>query len=129
MVNKIKRHLGLVILLIIVLVFPTSMSYQARLNMRIIVTGLAIDKIDGEYLWGIIDNHGRELVPPKFKSISTIGARSNYIWLNLNTEEKKYRLNISRLSWCHNWSHAIDMEDNSRHYEYDDDNDYSYKRS
>ena len=49
MVNKIKRHLGLVILLIIVLVFPTSMSYQARLNMRIIVTGLAIDKIDGEY--------------------------------------------------------------------------------
>lgn len=87
------------------------------------------DKIDGEYLWGIIDNHGRELVPQKFKSISTIGARSNYIWLNLNTEEKKYRLNISRLSWCHNWSHAIDMEDNSRHYEYDDDNDYSYKRS
>ena len=49
MVNKIKRHLGLVILMIIVLVFPTSMSYQARLNMRIIVTGLAIDKIDGEY--------------------------------------------------------------------------------
>lgn len=49
MANKIKRHLGLVILLIIVLVFPTSMSYQARLNMRIIVTGLAIDKIDGEY--------------------------------------------------------------------------------
>ena len=49
MMNKIKNHLGLVILLIIVLVFPTSMSYQARLNMRIIVTGVAIDKVDGEY--------------------------------------------------------------------------------
>ena len=49
MANKMKKHLGVIILLIIVLVFPTSMSYQARLNMRIIVTGLAIDKVDGEY--------------------------------------------------------------------------------
>ena len=47
MKNKIKKHIVLIILLVIVLVFPTSLSYQARLNMRVIVTGLAIDK-DGE---------------------------------------------------------------------------------
>ena len=43
---KAKKHLGFIIFLIIILVFPVSLSYQARLNMRIIVTGLAIDKID-----------------------------------------------------------------------------------
>ncbi len=49
MENKLKKHIGLIILLIIALVFPTSLSYQARLNMRIIVTGLAIDKKQDEY--------------------------------------------------------------------------------
>lgn len=46
---KAKKHLGFIIFLIIILVFPASLSYQARLNMRIIVTGLAIDKINEEY--------------------------------------------------------------------------------
>lgn len=87
------------------------------------------DRIDGECLWGIIDNQGRELVPKRFKSMSSVGKRANYIWLNLNTEEKKYRLNISRLSWRQNWSHAIDMEDYNRHYEYEEDADYGYRRS
>ena len=50
MKNKIKKHTVLIILLVIVLVFPTSLSYQARLNMRVIVTGLAIDKTDDEYM-------------------------------------------------------------------------------
>ena len=49
MKNKAKKHLGFIIFLIVILVFPTSMSYQARLNMRIIVTGLAIDKVEDEY--------------------------------------------------------------------------------
>lgn len=44
-----KRHVGMIILLIIILVFPTSLSNQAKLNMRIIVTGLAVDKLDDEY--------------------------------------------------------------------------------
>ncbi len=47
--NKFKKHIVLIILLIIVLVFPTSLSYQARLNMRVIVTGLAIDKDGDDY--------------------------------------------------------------------------------
>ena len=50
MKNKIKKHIVLIILLIIALVFPTSLSYQARLNMRVIVTGLAIDKDGDDYM-------------------------------------------------------------------------------
>jgi len=45
----LKKHIGLVILLVILLAFPASMSTQARLNMRIIITGLAIDKTDSGY--------------------------------------------------------------------------------
>lgn len=44
-----KKHVGIVILLIIIIAFPASMSTQARLNMRIIITGLAIDKTDSGY--------------------------------------------------------------------------------
>ena len=44
-----KKHLGLIFLIILVLVFPTGLSNQAKLNMRIIVTGLAIDKTGEEY--------------------------------------------------------------------------------
>lgn len=47
--RKIKKHIGAIILLIIVLVFPTSLSNQAKLNMRIIVTGLAVDKVGDDY--------------------------------------------------------------------------------
>ena len=47
--RKIKKHIGAIILLIIVLVFPTSLSNQAKLNMRIIVTGIAVDKVGDEY--------------------------------------------------------------------------------
>lgn len=47
--KKIKKHIGAIILLIIALVFPTSLSNQTKLNMRIIVTGLAIDKVDDEF--------------------------------------------------------------------------------
>lgn len=45
----LKKHIGLVVLLVIVIAFPVSMSTQARLNMRIIVTGLAIDKTTEGY--------------------------------------------------------------------------------
>lgn len=44
-----KKHIGIAVLLIIVLSFPVSLSTQARLNMRIIVTGLAVDKTDSGY--------------------------------------------------------------------------------
>ena len=45
----LKKHIGLVIILAIIIAFPASMSTQARLNMRIIITGLAIDKTENGY--------------------------------------------------------------------------------
>lgn len=45
----IKKHIGIIVLLVIVLAFPVSMSTQARLNMRVIITGLAIDKSEDGY--------------------------------------------------------------------------------
>ena len=44
-----KKKLGVIILVIIALVFPISLSNQARLNTRVIVTGLAIDKLGDKY--------------------------------------------------------------------------------
>ena len=44
-----KKHIALIILLVLAFSFPTSLSNQARLNMRIIVTGLAIDKKEDEF--------------------------------------------------------------------------------
>lgn len=45
----LKKRLGLIIIIIIILVFPISLSNQARLNTRVIITGLAIDKVDDKY--------------------------------------------------------------------------------
>ena len=44
-----KKRIGLIILLVAIFAFPSSLSTQARLNMRAIVTGLAIDKVDDKY--------------------------------------------------------------------------------
>ena len=43
----LKKHLGLIICLLCLIAFPSGLGVQARLNMRIIVTGLAVD-FDGE---------------------------------------------------------------------------------
>lgn len=45
----LKKHTGILIIIVIALVFPVSMTNQARLNNRIIVTGLAIDKNGDKY--------------------------------------------------------------------------------
>lgn len=44
-----RRHVGAIILIIIILVFPMCVSNQSRLSMRTIVTGVAIDKDGEEY--------------------------------------------------------------------------------
>ena len=49
MINFFKKRIGLIILLVTILAFPSSLSTQARLNMRAIVTGLAIDRVDDKY--------------------------------------------------------------------------------
>lgn len=47
--RKIKKHIGLIIILIIVIAFPTSLSNQTKINMRVIVTGIAVDKSGEEF--------------------------------------------------------------------------------
>lgn len=47
--NFFKRHIALIIFMLLVLIFPVCLSSQSKLNMRLIVTGLAIDKSESEY--------------------------------------------------------------------------------
>ncbi len=48
--RKIKKHIGLILILIIVIAFPTSLSNQIKINMRVIVTGIAVDKEDENFV-------------------------------------------------------------------------------
>lgn len=47
--RKVKKHIGLIIILIILIAFPTSLSNQTKINMRVIVTGIAVDKSGDEF--------------------------------------------------------------------------------
>ena len=49
MVRFFKRHAWLLALIAFLLLFPQALSSQARLNNRVIITGLAIDKIQDGY--------------------------------------------------------------------------------
>lgn len=44
-----KKHTWLLLILSIALFIPQSFSYQAKLNMRVVVTGMGIDKSDEGY--------------------------------------------------------------------------------
>lgn len=48
--RKIKKHIGLILILVIVIAFPTSLSNQIKINMRVIVTGIAVDKEDKNFV-------------------------------------------------------------------------------
>lgn len=48
--RKIKKHIGLILILAIVIAFPTSISNQIKINMRVIVTGIAVDKEDNNFV-------------------------------------------------------------------------------
>lgn len=45
----IKRHTWILLLLSCLVFVPQSFSYQAKLNMRVIVTGMGIDKVEDGY--------------------------------------------------------------------------------
>lgn len=47
--RKVKKHIGLIIILMIVIAFPTSLSNQIKINLRVIVTGIAVDKSGDEF--------------------------------------------------------------------------------
>lgn len=48
--RKIKKHIGLVLIIVILIAFPTSLSNQIKINMRVIVTGIAVDKEDNNFV-------------------------------------------------------------------------------
>lgn len=45
----LKRHTWLILIFTFLLFVPQSFSYQAKLNMRVIVTGMGVDKSDDGY--------------------------------------------------------------------------------
>ena len=49
MLKFVKKYIWIIILLFAFLLFPQSLSDQARLNMRVIITGIGIDFVNGEY--------------------------------------------------------------------------------
>ena len=49
MIRKFKKNIGLIIILVILVAFPTSLSNQTKINMRVIVTGIAVDKSGEEF--------------------------------------------------------------------------------
>lgn len=69
-----KKHIGVIVLLAIILAFPTSMSTQARLNMRVIITGLAIDKTADGY-----EVTAQTVKPSPSSESSGTGASINFI--------------------------------------------------
>lgn len=46
MIRLFKRYIWIVVLVAILCLFPQALSSQARLNNRVLVTGLAIDKVE-----------------------------------------------------------------------------------
>lgn len=48
-VSFVKKHTVIIILISISILFPQSFSYQSKLNMRVIVTAIGVDKTDDEY--------------------------------------------------------------------------------
>ena len=45
----IKKHTWVLLLLSCLVFVPESFSYQAKLNMRVIVTGMGVDKVEDGY--------------------------------------------------------------------------------
>lgn len=48
-INFFKRHSWILLLIGAIIFIPQSFGYQSKLNMRVLVSGLAIDKVDSGY--------------------------------------------------------------------------------
>lgn len=49
MLKFVKKHAWLFIIIFLLLLFPQSLTDQAKLNMRVIITGIGVDYIDNQY--------------------------------------------------------------------------------
>ena len=74
MINFLKKHVWLFILVFLAALFPESLSDQAKLNMRVIITGIGIDYSDDKY------NITSQVVLPQNGSESGgISAHTTYV--------------------------------------------------
>ena len=70
----IKKHTWVFILVSLIIFIPQSFNYQAKLNMRVIVTGLAIDKANDEY-----EVTAQVVMPTSGSESPGTGARLDFI--------------------------------------------------
>ncbi len=49
MLKLLKKHTWIFIIIFLLLLFPQSLTDQAKLNMRVIITGIGVDFVDGKY--------------------------------------------------------------------------------
>lgn len=69
-----KKHTWFFIVIACIVFIPQSFNYQAKLNMRVIVTGLAIDKSENEY-----EVTAQVVMPSSGSESAGSGARLDFI--------------------------------------------------
>lgn len=74
MLKFIKKHTWLLIVMFLLVLFPQSLTDQAKLNMRVIITGIGVDYIDNQY-----QITSQLVLPENGAESGGISARISYI--------------------------------------------------
>ncbi len=74
MLKFFKKHVWLLIILFLVAIFPESLTDQAKLNMRVIITGIGIDYVNENY-----QITGQVVLPKNGTESGGISAHINYV--------------------------------------------------
>lgn len=77
MLKFIKKHTWLLIVAFLLFLFPQSLTDQAKLNMRVIITGIGVDYIDNQY-----QITAQLVLPENGAESGGISARISYISSN-----------------------------------------------
>lgn len=91
-----RRHTWLIVLLAFLCLFPQALTSQARLNNRVLITGLAIDKTDKGYLVT-----AQTVFPSAGSESGGEGAELNFIseeGVSITESIKKLSYNIGKIA-------------------------------
>lgn len=91
-----RRHTWLIVLLAFLCLFPQALTSQARLNNRVLITGLAIDKTDKGYLVT-----AQTVFPSAGSESGGEGAELNFIseeGVSITESVKKLSYNIGKIA-------------------------------
>ncbi len=91
-----RRHTWLIVLLAFLCLFPQALTSQARLNNRVLITGLAIDKTDRGYLVT-----AQTVFPSAGSESGGEGAELNFIseeGVSITESIKKLSYNIGKIA-------------------------------